>query len=52
MSSDNTFPVSAEWASKAWINNEKYLEMYDPTRIDPSRLASGVSRPKRWPGAS
>ena len=35
MSNDQVFPVPAEWAKKAWVDNAKYLAMYDASVKDP-----------------
>lgn len=29
MSDDQLFPVPAEWAKKAWVDNAGYLAMYE-----------------------
>ena len=36
--SDKVYNVPAEWASRAWIDNEKYLAMYKRSVDDPQRL--------------
>ncbi len=36
MSSDQIFPVPAEWAKKAWVDNDKYLAMYAASVKDPA----------------
>ena len=33
--SSELFPVPADWAEKAWCDNEKYLEMYERSVKDP-----------------
>ena len=48
MSSDNTFPVSPEWASRAWINNDKYLEMYDRSVKDPNGFWGEIGKRIDW----
>jgi acetyl-CoA synthetase len=35
MSGNKIFPVPEEWASKAWADNDKYLEMYQASVDDP-----------------
>ncbi|MFZ5836460.1 MAG: acetate--CoA ligase [Pseudomonadota bacterium] len=35
MSNDQTFPVPAEWAKKAWVDNAKYLAMYEASIKNP-----------------
>jgi acetyl-CoA synthetase len=35
MSDDTLFPVPDEWAKKAWVDNDKYLEMYQRSIDDP-----------------
>ncbi|MEQ1887717.1 MAG: acetate--CoA ligase [Alphaproteobacteria bacterium] len=35
MSNDQLFPVPAEWAKKAWVDNAGYLAMYDASVKDP-----------------
>ncbi len=33
--SDKVYPVPAEWKSRAWVDNDKYLEMYQRSIKDP-----------------
>jgi len=33
--SDQLFPVPESWAKSAWIDNAKYLEMYEQSVKDP-----------------
>ncbi|HEX4889412.1 MAG TPA: acetate--CoA ligase [Alphaproteobacteria bacterium] len=35
MSNDQLFPVPAEWAKKAWVDNDKYQAMYAASVKDP-----------------
>jgi acetyl-CoA synthetase len=35
MSDDTLFPVPGDWAKKAWVDNDKYLEMYRRSIDDP-----------------
>jgi acetyl-CoA synthetase len=35
MSDDTLFPVPSDWAKKAWVDNDKYLEMYRRSIDDP-----------------
>jgi acetyl-CoA synthetase len=35
MSDDTLFPVPDDWAKKAWVDNDKYLEMYRRSIDDP-----------------
>ena len=35
MSNDQLFPVPAEWAQKAWVDNNKYLAMYEASVKNP-----------------
>ncbi len=35
MSEDKVYGVSDEWAQRAWINNDKYLAMYEQSVSDP-----------------
>ena len=28
--SDKTYPVPAEWSARAWVDDAKYQEMYQP----------------------
>ena len=35
MSDENIYPVSTDTANAAWINNDKYLEMYQQSVVNP-----------------
>ncbi|MEM7122418.1 MAG: acetate--CoA ligase [Pseudomonadota bacterium] len=35
MTDDNVYPVTGDWASRAWVDNDKYLEMYQRSIDDP-----------------
>ena len=34
MSENELFDVSGEWAERAWVDNDKYLEMYRQSTED------------------
>ena len=48
MSSENVFPVSAEWASRAWIDEAKYKEMYDRSVSDPQGFWGEMGKRIDW----
>ena len=48
MSSEKTFPVSADWAARAWINQDKYQEMYDRSIQDPAGFWGEIGKRIDW----
>jgi acetyl-CoA synthetase len=48
MSSENTFPVSADWAARAWINQDKYQEMYNRSVQDPNGFWGEIGKRIDW----
>jgi acetyl-CoA synthetase len=45
---DKVYNVPAEWASRAWINNEKYLAMYKRSVEDPNGFWGEVGKRIDW----
>ncbi len=48
MSSEITFPVSADWAARAWINQDKYQEMYNRSVQDPNGFWGEIGKRIDW----
>ena len=48
MSSENTFPVSADWAACAWINQDTYQEMYNRSVQDPNGFWGEIGKRIDW----
>ena len=48
MSSEKTFPVSADWAERAWINQDKYQEMYKRSVQDPNGFWGEIGKRIDW----
>jgi acetyl-CoA synthetase len=48
MSSEKTFPVSADWAARAWINQDKYQEMYNRSVQDPNGFWGEIGKRIDW----
>ncbi|MEO1794380.1 MAG: AMP-binding protein, partial [Pseudomonadota bacterium] len=46
--SDGLYPVPAEWAARAWVDNEKYLEMYERSVRDPEGFWSEMGQRIDW----
>ena len=46
--SDGLYPVPAEWAARAWVDNEKYLEMYERSIRDPEGFWSEMGQRIDW----
>ncbi len=46
--SDKTYPVSAEWASRAWIDDAKYQEMYKQSVEDPAAFWGEAGKRIDW----
>lgn len=46
--SDKVFPVSAEWAERAWINESKYQELYDRSINDPDGFWGEMGKRLDW----
>ncbi|MCH9806927.1 MAG: acetate--CoA ligase [Alphaproteobacteria bacterium] len=48
MSSEKTYPVSDEWASRAWVNADKYKEMYQRSVSDPQGFWGEIGKRLDW----
>jgi len=48
MSDQNVYPVSAEWAKRAWIDKAKYQEMYERSVKDPSGFWGEIGKRIDW----
>src|SRR4026208_1792134 len=46
--SDKVYNVPAEWAARAYVNNEKYLEMYKRSVQDPDGFWGEVGKRIDW----
>jgi acetyl-CoA synthetase len=46
--SDKTYPVTAEWASRAWIDDAKYKALYERSVSDPQGFWAENSRRLDW----
>ena len=48
MSDSDLYPVPAEWAEKAWADNDKYLEMYQASIDDPEAFWGEQGKRINW----
>ena len=48
MSDQNVYPVSAEWAKRAWIDKAKYQEMYERSVKDPNGFWGEMGKRIDW----
>ncbi len=48
MSNDQIFPVPAEWTKKAWVDNAKYLAMYEASVKNPDAFWSEQGKRIDW----
>jgi len=48
MSKDKLYPVSAEWAEKAWVNNDGYKELYERSVKDPDGFWGEMGKRLDW----
>lgn len=48
MSESKVYPVSAEWADKAWINNDSYKDLYDRSVKDPDGFWGEMGKRIDW----
>ena len=46
--SDKTYNVPAEWTSRAWVDNAKYLSMYKRSVEDPNQFWGEVGKRIDW----
>ncbi len=46
--SDAVYPVSAEWAERAWVNEAKYQELYDRSINDPNGFWGEMGKRLDW----
>ena len=46
--SEKMYPVPAEWAARAWVDNAKYKEMYDRSVKDPSGFWGEMGKRLDW----
>ncbi len=46
--SEHTHPVTDDWAARAWINNEKYLELYKRSVEDPNGFWGEMGKRVDW----
>ncbi len=46
--SNNNYPVSAQWAERAWVNEAKYKEMYERSIKDPNGFWGEIGRRIDW----
>ena len=46
--SDQLFPVPEAWAKSAWINNDKYLQMYEQSVKDPEGFWGEQAKRLDW----
>ena len=46
--SDKVYNVPAEWASRAWLDNEKYLAMYKRSVEDPNGFWGEIGKRIDW----
>ena len=45
---DQTFPVSAAWAKKAWVDDAKYQDMYRQSVDDPAAFWGEQGQRLHW----
>jgi acetyl-CoA synthetase len=48
MSDETIYPVPDEWANKAWVDNDKYLEMYQRSIDDPEGFWGEMGQRINW----
>jgi acetyl-CoA synthetase len=48
MSLESNYPVSPAWAERAWINDEKYQEMYKQSVQDPREFWGQIGKRLDW----
>ncbi|MEX0809280.1 MAG: acetate--CoA ligase [Dongiaceae bacterium] len=48
MTDQHVFPVPKEWAKKAWIDEEKYFEMYERSLKDPEGFWTDEAKRLDW----
>ncbi|MFV0369225.1 MAG: acetate--CoA ligase [Hyphomicrobiaceae bacterium] len=46
--SEKVHPVPAEWKTRAWVDNDKYLEMYDRSIKDPDGFWGEMAQSFEW----
>ncbi len=46
--SENVYPVSADWAARAWIDKAKYQEMYKRSLEDPDGFWGEMGKRIAW----
>ncbi|MCB1504082.1 MAG: acetate--CoA ligase [Hyphomicrobiaceae bacterium] len=46
--SEKVYPVPAEWKSRAWVDNDKYLEMYNRSVSDPEGFWGEMGKRLDW----
>ena len=46
--SNTNYPVSAQWAERAWVNEAKYKEMYERSIKDPNGFWGEIGRRIDW----
>ncbi|MCB1513931.1 MAG: AMP-binding protein, partial [Hyphomicrobiaceae bacterium] len=46
--SDKVYPVPAEWKQRAWVDNDKYLEMYQRSVDDPVGFWGDMGKRLDW----
>ncbi|HRY05522.1 MAG TPA: acetate--CoA ligase [Hyphomicrobiaceae bacterium] len=46
--SDKVYPVPAEWKQRAWVDNDKYLEMYERSIKDPVGFWGEMGQRLEW----
>ncbi|MCB1479613.1 MAG: AMP-binding protein, partial [Rhodobiaceae bacterium] len=44
----HVYPVSDDWAKKAWVDNDKYLEMYKASVADPEAFWAEHGKRLDW----
>lgn len=48
MSEDKLYPVPAEWSARAWVDDEKYQELYQQSIADPDGFWGEMGRRLEW----
>ena len=43
--SDTLYPVTADWAARAWIDDKGYQSLYDRSITDPEGNRVGILQP-------
>ena len=46
--SEKVYPVPAEWKSRAWVDNDKYLAMYERSVKDPNGFWGEMGKRLDW----